>query len=228
MDRSTPSRFAFLGGTNSKRFLAANVLFALIYFVAITFFFEHGNPYLFAALIFGEVFHIWQIIGFSLTTWNPKKDRQFDDKFARSVDVFITVAGEPVEVVEETVRAAKRMHYPAFSIHILNDGYVAKKDNWQDIEKLAHHLGVNCITRRVPGGAKAGNINNALRVTAAPYVVVFDADHVPKKISCKKQWAILSMSEWASCRHRSFIKTRKQIQLRRRRGTSSRCFLGLS
>ncbi len=183
---STTSRFAFLRDTNSKMFLVANVIFAAIYFIAITFFFQHGNPILFAALILGEVFHIWQIIGFSLTTWNPKKTRVFNNKFDRSVDVFVTVAGEPVEVVEETVRAAKQMNYPAFSIHILNDGYVAKKDNWQDIEKLARRLEVNCITRRIPGGAKAGNINNALRVTNAPYIVVFDADHVPKRSFLQK------------------------------------------
>jgi len=179
-------RFAFLRGEHNKKFLALNVMFAILYFVAITFFFEHGNIYLFVALIIGEVFHIWQIIGFSATTWNPVQDRRFDEKFDRAADVFITVAGEPVEIVEETVRAAKAMKYPNFSIHILNDGFVAKKDNWQDIEKLAVRMGVNCITRRIPGGAKAGNLNNGLRQTTSPYVVVFDADHVPKPDFLKK------------------------------------------
>jgi cellulose synthase (UDP-forming) len=53
------------------------------------------------------------------------------------VDVFITVAGEPVSIVEETVEAARRMLYPNFEVYILNDGKVANKDNWRDIEALA-------------------------------------------------------------------------------------------
>ncbi len=71
------------------------------------------------------------------------------------------------------------MEYPSFSVYLLNDGLVAKRDNWREMEELAVELGITCITRDVPGGAKAGNINNALRQTSSPYVVVFDADHVP-------------------------------------------------
>jgi hypothetical protein len=100
--------------------------------------------------------------------------------------VFITVAGEPVELVAETVAAAKRMDYPAFAIHILNDGYVAKKDNWRDIEALASRMDVHCITRTVAGGAKAGNINNALRLTTLPLIAIFDADHVPHRDFLRK------------------------------------------
>jgi cellulose synthase (UDP-forming) len=95
------------------------------------------------------------------------------------VDVFITVAGEPLRVVEETIRAAKAMDYPDFRVFVLNDGLVAGKDNWQEIETLASVLGVTCITRRRAGGHKAGNINHALQLTRAPFVAVFDADHVP-------------------------------------------------
>jgi cellulose synthase (UDP-forming) len=153
---------------------------ALLYFVALSVFFKIGNVYLFTALIIGEVFHVWQIIGFSITTWNPQKKRPFTSSFGEPVNIFITVAGEPVEVVEETVIAAKAIDYPSFNIHILNDGYVAKKDNWKEIEELAARHGIGCITRRKPGGAKAGNINNGLRHTKAPFIVIFDADHVPK------------------------------------------------
>src|SRR6202008_3490247 len=40
---------------------------------------------------------------------------------------------------------------------------------------------VECITRTVPGGAKAGNINNALRHTRSPLIAIFDADHIPHR-----------------------------------------------
>lgn len=174
-------RFGFLNGFSSKRLLVINAILSVIYFVALTFFFDHGNNLLFGLLIAGEVFHLWQIIGYCFTVWSPDYSAVFDKDFDKPVDVFITVAGEPVEIVEKTARAAKAMDYPNFKVYLLNDGYVAKKDNWQEIERLAKRLGIGCITRKVPGGAKAGNINNALRATKSPYFVIFDADHIPYK-----------------------------------------------
>ncbi len=172
-------RSSFLAGDHNKQFLILNVIFALIYFVAITFYFKPGNTILFSLLIAGEIFHLWQILGYAYTVWNPDLKARFDKDFERPVNVYITVAGEPVEIVEATATAALNMDYPHFNVYILNDGYVAGKDNWKDVESLALRLGIGCITRTVPGGAKAGNINNALRTTSAPYVVIFDADHVP-------------------------------------------------
>jgi cellulose synthase (UDP-forming) len=173
-------KFDFLNGTVKKPILIVNIILALLYFTILTFFFEHGNIVLFVLLIAGEVFHLSQILGYCYTVWNTKHAANFSSTFDRGVDIFITVAGEPVEIVEETARAAMAMDYPNFKIHILNDGYVAKRDNWKDVILMAKELGINSITRKIPGGAKAGNINNALRLTQNPYFVVFDADHVPK------------------------------------------------
>src|SRR3546814_17584515 len=47
------------------------------------------------------------------------------------------------------------------------------------MEALAARLGVRYVRRSVHVGAKAGNINHALRHVHAPYVAVFDCDHVP-------------------------------------------------
>jgi cellulose synthase (UDP-forming) len=77
------------------------------------------------------------------------------------------------------------MHYAGgHTVYLLNDGYVAKKENWHEMEDLAKRLeaeglNVHCITRTRAGGAKAGNINYALSHTKAPLVAIFDADHVP-------------------------------------------------
>ena len=169
----------FLNNTASKRLLALNALFAVIYFFVITFAFQHGNMLLFSLLIFGEVFHLFQIWGYCYTVWNSQHQAPFKRNFAEPVDVFITVCGEPVDIVRETAVAAKAMGYPKFEIYLLNDGFVANKDNWQEIENLAAELDVHCITRRTPGGAKAGNINNGLAVSKNDFFVVFDADHVP-------------------------------------------------
>jgi cellulose synthase (UDP-forming) len=172
-------KVSFLKGFTSKRLIFLNGLLALVYFTAIAFGFAHGNQVLFGLLIGGEVFHLLQVIGFCYTIWGKPTEKQFDDSFNKSVDIFITVCGEPVEIVRQTALAALAMQYPNFKVYLLNDGYVAKKDNWRAINALALELGIGSVTRRKPGGAKAGNINYGLKKTSSPYFVVFDADHVP-------------------------------------------------
>lgn len=157
-----------------------NALSAIVYFFLLVFAFEKGNPVLYAFLILGEIFHVWQLATYLWTVSDTEYMPPKYPGYKPPVDVFITVAGEPVEIVRETVRAALRMEYPDFHVYILNDGYVAKKENWREIEQLADETGVTCITRREPGGAKAGNINHALQKTFGTLVAVFDADHVPK------------------------------------------------
>lgn len=173
------ARTDFLQTGAPRILLALNAVLALTYFCVLAFLFPIGNRVLFVLLITGEVFHIWQVLTFLYTVWETEHPFVKDASFRPPVDVFVTVAGEPVELVERTVAAARAMDYPDFEVYILNDGYVAKKDNWRDMEALAEKLGVHCITRTVPGGAKAGNINNALRLTGNPLIAIFDADHVP-------------------------------------------------
>ena len=162
--------------------LSINVVLALTYFCVLAFFFPIGNTALFSLLIAGEVFHMWQVLTFIYTVWDTRTPLPRDPGFlALSVDVFITVAGEPVELVAQTAVAALQMEYPDFRVYLLNDGFVAKRDNWQEIEALAQGLGIECITRTTAGGAKAGNINNALTMTRGELVAIFDADHIPHR-----------------------------------------------
>ncbi len=170
---------SFFQNFTSKQLLVANIVLAIIYFLAIAFWFPKSNTWLFSILIASQVFYTWQLLTYIYTIWNTEHDPIKDPEFTPGVDVYITVAGEPVEIVEETALAAKAMDYPNFEIYLLNDGYVAGKENWRDIEHLARKLGIHCITRTEAGGAKAGNINHAMRRTDNPYIVIFDADHVP-------------------------------------------------
>ena len=174
-----PSPTAFLATTSSPLLIAATSIGCILYFVVIAFVFPAGNVFLFSLLIFGEVFHTWQALTYLHTTNRMGYRSRRNPDFAPDVDVFITVAGEPVDIVEETALAARDMDYPHHRVYVLNDGLVARKDNWKEIEAMAKRIGVGCITRTVPGGAKAGNINNGLAQTSAPYFVIFDADHVP-------------------------------------------------
>jgi cellulose synthase (UDP-forming) len=169
----------FLRGFVSKKLLAINCVLAVVYFILLTFGFRPGNHLIFYLLIFGEAYHLFQIFGFTFSIWSLASEAEFDDLYLPAVDIFITVCGEPTAIVRETAVAALAMDYPIKKVFLLNDGFVAKRNNWRAVEKLANELDITCITRQVGGGAKAGNINNALRQTESPYVVVFDADHVP-------------------------------------------------
>ena len=219
-------RKEFLKTESPKVLMALNALMAVVYFCVLAFLFPAGNHILFSLLIAGEVFHVWQVLTFLYTVWDTTYMPRRDDTYAPSVDVFITVAGEPVELVEETVRAAKLMDYPAFEIHILNDGYVAKKENWRDIEALATRLGVHCITRTVPGGAKAGNINNALRLTINPLVAIFDADHVPHNDFLKKTAGYFGVGKVGFVQTPQFYKNYEENYLTRSTWEQQELFFG--
>lgn len=149
-----------------------------------------GVPLLFALLFIGEVYHVLMALFFWRTIW-PKAEIYTNTKLKRinsttPVDIFITVCGEPLEIVAETILAAKKMAWKGHQIYLLNDSRVANKANWQEYEQLAAKHQVQCITRTTPGGAKAGNINHALSITNSPYVVIFDADMVPSIDFLKK------------------------------------------
>lgn len=176
----------FLHTKTNKGLLFVNIALAVLYFFYIAFLFPAGNPWLFGLLIAGEVFHLWQVFGYVHAVWPRRRKKRFDVSWQPPVAIFITVTGEPADVVAKTVEAATQLDYPDFRVYILNDGFVANRANWKEAEEVAAKYEVTCITRTKPGGAKAGNINNALSVTSEPFFVVFDADHVPKPSFLKR------------------------------------------
>ena len=95
---------------------------------------------------------------------------------ALRLDVFITVCGEPVGLVEEALRAAEAIEH-RHRTYLLNDGRLAGKANWQDVEQLAARHGVVCLTRTSGTRGKAGNLNNALEQTDGELIAVIDCDH---------------------------------------------------
>ncbi len=140
-----------------------------------------GHPVLYALLFVGEVFHVWQALGYIFTVWSQKEVVSPKITKYYPVDIFITVCGEPAEIVEKTIQGALSIDYPNFKVYILNDGKGAGKHNWREIDELALRYGVIPITRERNGGFKAGNLNNALRQTKGEFFAVFDADQIPEK-----------------------------------------------
>ncbi|MBV8987578.1 MAG: glycosyltransferase, partial [Solirubrobacterales bacterium] len=88
------------------------------------------------------------------------------------MDVFIPVYKEPPEIVDLTVAAAVGLRGAEVRVWVLDDG------NDDAMRDLAERYGVGYIRRAEHTGAKAGNINHALTKTSAPFIAVFDSDHV--------------------------------------------------
>ncbi len=135
-----------------------------------------GNPFLFAVLVVAELFNFGQAVGFWLTcVRRPARRRRGHRRIGHlvDVDVFIPVYNEPVEVVEATVDAARRMRGARVHVALLDDG------DSPAMRAMARRLGIRYVQRAEHSGAKAGNINHALTVTDAAFVAVFDCDHVP-------------------------------------------------
>lgn len=90
-----------------------------------------------------------------------------------AVDVLITVYGEPLAVIERTVRAALAVR-GRHATYILDDG------DSDDVRELARRVGCHYIRRLTHNGAKAGNVNNALTVAKGEFFIILDADFVPR------------------------------------------------
>jgi cellulose synthase (UDP-forming) len=129
---------------------------------------------LFVLLVVAELFNVTQALGFWWTSSKRRRPRPLPPHDENTtVDVFIPVYNEPVEVVEPTVAAAAALRGARIQVALLDDG------NSPQMEALAARHGVRYITRAEHTGAKAGNINHALGRTDGEFVLVLDCDHVP-------------------------------------------------
>lgn len=88
-----------------------------------------------------------------------------------SVDVLIPTYREPLHVIRRTVMAARGLRYP-------HQTWVLDDASRPEIAALADALGVHYLARGNNLNAKAGNLNFGLQQTQAPFVAVFDADHI--------------------------------------------------
>jgi len=95
---------------------------------------------------------------------------------AGTLDVYIPVCGEPVEMVEKTLKAALAIDYP-HRTYLLNDGLWARKPGWRAIDKLAKRYDVPLIRRQSGAKRKAANLNYALKRTRGEFIAIIDADH---------------------------------------------------
>lgn len=90
------------------------------------------------------------------------------------VDVWIATLNETWDILEKTLVGAIALDWPAgkLHVHVLDDG----RRPW--LAARCAELGVHYITRPDNKDRKAGNHNNALARTNAPFILSLDADFV--------------------------------------------------
>jgi cellulose synthase (UDP-forming) len=138
-----------------------------------------GTPILFYLLAAAEGFTLLHLLGFWWAVWATRFEEPPKPSWSYAIDVYIPTLGEPLEVLERTVSAAVEMDVPHRTF-ILDDS------GRDEVEKLAERLGAAYIRRTARRGAKAGNLNHALRLTDGDLVAVFDADHAPRRDFLKR------------------------------------------
>jgi len=133
------------------------------------------NPaavWFFYIFLAAEMLNFIEAALFYFTTWKPTHRISQPVITGKSVDIFITTYDEPVSLLRETVLCAVSVQYP-HTTYLLDDG------SRHEIEELARELGCKYISRTDRTGAKAGNLNNALKASGGEFIVTLDADHVP-------------------------------------------------
>jgi cellulose synthase/poly-beta-1,6-N-acetylglucosamine synthase-like glycosyltransferase len=142
-----------------------------------------GNTWVWVLVLFAEGITIFNALAmwWTVLVHTPHPDppevyawrrRLVSGELKPTIDVFITVYGEPLEIVLVTVRAARDMAVE-HRTWVLDDG------SSDEVRDAAAGEGVGYLRRKEHLHAKAGNINAALRRTDGEFVVILDADHVP-------------------------------------------------
>jgi cellulose synthase (UDP-forming) len=89
------------------------------------------------------------------------------------VDVLVPSYGEPLEVMERSLRGCRALRYPQVRVWLLDDA--ARPE----LAALAGRLGCHYSSREQRQHAKAGNLNHVLPRLEGELIAVFDADVVP-------------------------------------------------
>lgn len=126
--------------------------------------------YAFVALFLGYLQTLWPL----RRTPVPLPD---DPALWPEVDLLIPTYNEPLHVVKYTALAALNIDWPdgKLNVYLLDDG------RREEFRAFAEQAGIGYMTRPENVNFKAGNINRALERLSAPFVAIFDADHVPTR-----------------------------------------------
>ncbi|MGW8272482.1 MAG: glycosyltransferase [Thermodesulfovibrionales bacterium] len=126
-------------------------------------------------LYFAECYGLLQNLFFSYQAAHPLQRVPRKPKEFPLVDIFVPIVNEPLDILKRTLIGCLAQDYPRdrFTVYVLDDG---ARD---DVRDLSDDLGCRYVRRESREHAKAGNLNNALRIAEGDLVAIFDVDHVP-------------------------------------------------
>ena len=90
------------------------------------------------------------------------------------VDILIPTCGEPLDVLERCLVGCRGQRYRRTQVWVLDDS------GRDEVRALARRLGCHYRHRPVLCHAKAGNLNDGLRLSSSELVAVCDADFIPQ------------------------------------------------
>ncbi|MCP9927739.1 glycosyltransferase [Cyanobium sp. CH-040] len=99
--------------------------------------------------------------------WDPRR--------LLAVDALVPTRGEPLELVERSLRACLALDYPRVKVWLLDDA--ARPE----LAELCRRLGCRYLARSECRHAKAGNLNHALPHLQGDLLLVLDADVMPQR-----------------------------------------------
>lgn len=112
-----------------------------------------------------------------------KPHGQYKQSIIPTVDVFIPCYNEDVTLVQQTVLGALNIDYPEdlMNVYLCDDGKdISKKSLVGDLRR--NYSNVHYVTRPDNNHAKAGNLNYHIKRTSGDFIVVLDADFIPRPL----------------------------------------------
>lgn len=170
------------GASIRSRLLAvATIISGLVYIVWLWFTINPRHPAMAGLFLTAEIFCLVLLVAATFTVWGLryKPPEGLPVPHPPSVDVFVTVCGEPLRVLRATLDAVSRIEWVGpLTVYVLDDG------NDPRVRSQAQRRGFQYVTRRgtdaPQGHAKAGNLNFGLARSAGELILVLDADQVPQ------------------------------------------------
>ncbi len=131
------------------------------------------NALFFSWALYGaEVFGAVTTFLFYFVVWKPLVRTALPPLPNRSVDILIPTKSESIHMLRKTLLACNDLKYTHRTL-VLDDG------NRSEVKALCEELNCVYLARETHEDAKAGNLNFGLKHSAAEFIAVFDADHVP-------------------------------------------------
>ena len=164
----------------ASRLLAiGTVVTGVCYLVWLYFVKNPYHPWMAGAFIAAETLCLLLFITATFTVWRLrfKPPEGLPLSAVHTVDVFVTVCGEPIEIVERTLSAVAAIEWDGEAhVYVLDDGLS------EAVEAETHRRGFAYRSRRRSGdavqGAKAANLNFGLSQSTGELILVLDADQV--------------------------------------------------